>query len=185
MSAPPREAKCAVFCWQSISPTPCARQSATSPQSGYLVYGQQYALETGLRMLLAPIVLIFFRGFCAKLFLRLSASELKGVPPILPYYLFAYCLGPSILAIIPVIGIPLAAVWIFVNMFIAAHKRMYMSTVGAFINTLITYLCGMGIVVGAYFAIKILWPWMMSPGLQAEPPPKPTTPNLYHAPPPT
>lgn len=158
---------------------------ASAAGSAYDVNGQQYAYETAARVLATPVIIFLFRGFCAKLFVRLSNTELKGVPAILPYNLFAYCLGPSILAIIPYVGMPIAAIWILIDMMIAARKRLYLSKSGAIVNTIIVYFSGAGLIVAGYFAVQLLFPWIMQPGLKAKAIPKPTTPSLYHAPPST
>lgn len=133
-----------VLVWDVVNYFQVARISQIS------IDGQQYSIETAGRCLLAAAAVVFFAKFSAALFTRLSAGELKGVPSVLTYNLFAYCLGPSLLAVIPWL-MPVAAIWILVNMIIAARKRLFMSSTGAIINSILTFLSAAAILTAIYY----------------------------------
>ena len=69
----------------------------------------------------------------SRLFFKLvSSGDVKAkAPQVLTYNVFAYCLGPSILALIPFyIGPGIALVWIVFLMVYAAMKRLAVKTGG-------------------------------------------------------
>jgi hypothetical protein len=84
----------------------------------------------------------FVLQFGSALFYKLmSAGDTSGrIPPVLVYNVFAYCLGPSILAIIPFgIGPIVALVWIFGLIVFGAVSRLSMKGGNAFVCALISF----------------------------------------------
>jgi hypothetical protein len=101
----------------------------------------------------------------SRLFFKLvSSGDVKAkAPQVLTYNVFAYCLGPSILALIPFyIGPGIALVWIVFLMMYGAMKRLAVKTSGAIICTLLSVGGVLGLCVGAYFLISRLLGWLYS-----------------------
>jgi hypothetical protein len=116
-------------------------------------------VETALRAVLVPVGLFFFLKISATVFKSVSAGELKAVPKTLVQNLFAYGLGPSLLAIIPPwwVGMPVAALWILWDMIIAARKRLYMSTSGAVVASILAWACGVAAIAAACLVVWLFW----------------------------
>ena len=132
----------------------------------------QFWLEMVLRMVLVVVGLFVFWKIAVSVFHRLSASELKAAPRSLVQNLFAYSLGPSILAIIPpwYIGGPIAAVWILLDMILAARKRLYMSVSGSAINCILAWISGVAIIAASSAAIWFLWNYIEGHSITYTPP---------------
>jgi hypothetical protein len=84
----------------------------------------------------------FVLQFASALFHKLvSAGDTSGrIPPVLVYNVFAYCLGPSILALIPFgIGPIVALVWIFGLIVLGAVSRLSMKAGNALVCALISF----------------------------------------------
>ncbi|HZL36597.1 MAG TPA: hypothetical protein VFC78_14855 [Tepidisphaeraceae bacterium] len=92
-----------------------------------------------------------------KLIRNLTAGELRSVTSSLIYNIFCYCLGPSLLAVVPIYGQGLAIILIFVNLLVAGRKRLYLKTSSVVVNTIILFLCTVAIGVAVYYIIGWLW----------------------------
>ena len=111
-----------------------------------------YYLRTGLMTLAAVAAPFLLLKFGSNLYFTLISAELKSnVPRALVYNLCAYALGPSLLAVIPLIGPPLALALIFVVLVVAGRKRLYSTWRGAIIDALIAFAAAMAILVAVYF----------------------------------
>jgi hypothetical protein len=62
------------------------------------------------------------------------------LPAPLLYNVTAYALGPSLLALLPFVGPPIAIVWIFINLILAGSKRLRIRATAAFIDALLAFL---------------------------------------------
>jgi hypothetical protein len=80
------------------------------------------------------------------------STELKNnAPPVLLHNIFCYCLGPSLLALIPVAGPPLALIFIFIAWCTGGAKRLYISWRGAIVASVLAMLISLIVVgVGAF-----------------------------------
>jgi hypothetical protein len=103
-------------------------------------------------------------GGCYVLFLiytaiygKLAAQE-KGsalLPDVLIFNVSAYALGPSLLALIPFVGPFMAAIWIFVSMITIGNTRLQLKAAAAVIDSLISLLAVVVIVVGFYYIVEV------------------------------
>jgi hypothetical protein len=94
-----------------------------------------------------------------RLFYKLvSAGEMTHkFPPVLAHNVYAYCLGPSILAFIPFyIGFAVALVWILLLFIYAAKTRLAIKPSGAIICNLIAAGGLFGVAVAAYWIVRTL-----------------------------
>lgn len=100
----------------------------------------------------------------ARMYVALAGSELKGATPSLIFNCFAYSLGPSILALVPVWG-PIkapwpwvvAGVWIHFNLIVAGRRRLYLKGVSAIVNVMLILVCVVLISVAAYYILHLVY----------------------------
>src|SRR4051812_24189123 len=111
-------------------------------------------------------------------------------PPVLLYNVYAYCLAPSVLAIIPVVGPALAIVWIFALLVYGARSRLMFKTGGAIVCNIFAVVGVLGITFVAYYSLSYLYGWLYAeaPPTNAANPlpprcPPPPTPAGPHPPP--
>ena len=99
----------------------------------------------------------------SRLFYKLvAAGEMKAAAPqVLTYNVYAYCLGPSILALIPFyIGPAIALVWIVALFIFGAMTRLAVKTSGAIICNVMSVGGILGVSAAAYFLIAYLFRWL-------------------------
>ncbi len=97
-----------------------------------------YWTNSLVQFVLVCLLPLVFLHIYTVLFAKLAnAGDMKRrVPNSVLFNIFAYCLGPSLLALIPVAGPPLAVVWIVVLLILAANTRLNIKMAGAIVNTM-------------------------------------------------
>jgi hypothetical protein len=91
----------------------------------------------------------------------ISAGEMKvKFPPVLLYNVYAYALAPSVLAVIPYVGPPLALAWIFALMVYGARTRLMIKTGGAIVCNIFAVVGVLGLAAAAYFSLTYLYGWL-------------------------
>ena len=98
----------------------------------------------------------FVLQFSSQLFYKLISSGASGasIPQMLVYNVFAYCLGPSLVALIPYVGPPVALIWIFGLTVFGAVARLLIKTGNAVICGLIAFGGILGAAAVAYFGLR-------------------------------
>jgi len=93
-----------------------------------------------------------FQIYC-KIYGKLTAQEKDAVllPDVLLYNVNAYALGPSLLAIIPIAGAPLALLWIFIDLIAVGNKRLRLRMPAAIIDALLSLIAVLAIAGATYF----------------------------------
>ncbi len=140
--------------------------------------GSQYLMESALQSLLVFVVVLVLLRIMVKMYLQLIAGETKGrVPDVLVHNAFAYSLGPSLLALVPVVGWVLAPIWIFVDLIIAGRRRLYLNKGGVVTNTILVVAVALAIIGALWLVIWIVWVHMeipFAPSVQphVNPPPR-------------
>lgn len=84
---------------------------------------------------------VYFLGvvFASRMYFAMVSTELKNAAPrVLLHNMFCYCLGPSILALVPVVGPPLALLLIFGDWCVAGAKRLYITWRGGIVAAVLT-----------------------------------------------
>lgn len=119
-------------------------------------YDQLFYIKTAiLALLTAGAVFLLGVMFASRMYYAMVSTELKNnAPRALIYNIFCYCLGPSLLAPIPVIGIPLALLFIFIAWCAAGAKRLYITWRGAIVASVLTFVASLVIGGGALFLIN-------------------------------
>ncbi|MDB5174388.1 MAG: hypothetical protein JWM97_2118 [Phycisphaerales bacterium] len=133
-------------------------RQVTASNSHYDVDPTHFWMTTGLICLLAAAGVWLWLKVGTSLYAKLAATEMRNATPSLTYNIFAYSLGPSILAVVPVFGQGLALLWIFIDLVVGGKKRLYMKSTSAFINALIIIICA--VLIGAvfyYVAGVLIW----------------------------
>jgi hypothetical protein len=132
--------------------TALALWQASQQERTFINWGPAILLM-GLQLVLAPLLLLVLVKLQVSLFNTLAATELKGQgPAVLVFNVFSYCLGPSLLALVPLVGPPLAVLWIFVAMVLVAMKRLYLGAASAIIGVILSLAVVLALAVGLYFA---------------------------------
>lgn len=95
----------------------------------------------------------FLHKIYAIIYGRLAAQEKDAVllPEVLIYNVNAYAMGPSLLALIPFAGPPLALLWIFADLVVAGSSRFRLRMAGAIIDALISLLAVLAIAGAVFF----------------------------------
>jgi len=115
-----------------------------------------------------------------SMFMNLAAQELKSVPHSLIYNCFAYATGPSLLAVVPVIGWPIAFALIVLDQIACGKRRLFMKGASAVINPLIIAFCVLAIAAVAYYVLGWLWCTHLEMNGLTAIAPKPAAPVLAH-----
>ena len=128
----------------------------------YTSMGWDVAIANYLLTVLGQCALVgagiwLFVKLGSNLYVKLSAAELRNTTPNLILNLFCYCMGPSLLAVVPVFGQGLALLLIFIDLIVAGKKRLYLKGASAVVNALIIFICAALIGVVAYFVLGYLW----------------------------
>jgi hypothetical protein len=95
--------------------------------------------------------------FANRMYFAMVSTELKNTAPrVLLYNMFCYCLGPSILAPIPVIGPPVALLLIFIDWIVGGSKRLYISYRGAIVAAVLTMLAILAMAAGGLWLANMI-----------------------------
>jgi hypothetical protein len=95
--------------------------------------------------------------FASRMFRAMVSTELKNnAPPVLLHNIFCYCLGPSLLALIPLAGPPLAVVFILIAWSSAGAKRLYVSWRGAIVASVLSMLISLVVVGVGAFVLNVM-----------------------------
>lgn len=127
-------------------------------------YATQFYIKVAIMsVLMGAAVFFLFVMFANHLYFAMISTELKNAAPrVLLYNMFCYCLGPSILAIIPVVGPPLAIAMIFVAWCTGGAKRLFISWKGAVVASVLTMLIALVIGSVGYFVAGVILNNMLS-----------------------
>jgi hypothetical protein len=118
-----------------LLPAASRTPNATFDQNLYLIYCaiSFVAMGAGMYLLFRLYNIIY-----AKLLAQEKTQS--PLPAPLLYNVTAYAMGPSLLAILPIIGPPLAMLWIFINLILAGSKRLRIRATAAFIDALLAFI---------------------------------------------
>jgi hypothetical protein len=124
-----------------------------------LVNGQQFLIESVIRAVGALALAVVIYKLAITLFHNLLTHDSqRQIPKVLVSNVFAYALGPSTLALIPVIGWGLAVLWIIINAIVGARTRLYLRMREALVNVIIAATVGLVLLAAVYFAAYFIWP---------------------------
>jgi hypothetical protein len=109
-----------------------------------------------------PVILFAIMKVFTFVYVPVIGVESKArVPLSLAYNVLGYLLGCSILALIPIVGPPLAALWFMIVVIVAGSRyRLHIGWGGAIIATALSMAVCSGVVTAAYYLVKLamrLW----------------------------
>jgi hypothetical protein len=131
------------------------------PAKTPLIEGNQYLMESVLRFVGVFVATWVILKLSTKLFHSLLTSDSqRQIPSVLVYNVFSYSLGPSLLALVPVFGWGLAALWIVINAMIGAKTRLYLRTREAVVNVIIAAVVCIFLLAAVYTACYVIWPFI-------------------------
>jgi hypothetical protein len=93
----------------------------------------------------------------ARMYIAFGGSELKGASTSLISNCFAYSLGPSILAVVPIYGWILAGIFINFDLMLVGKRRLYLKGTSAIINVILIAVSVVLITVVLYFVLRFFW----------------------------
>jgi hypothetical protein len=115
-------------------------------------------------------------GLASRTYYALISTELKNTaPPVLIKNLFCYCMGPSILALLPIVGPPLALLFIYIDWCVAGARRLFVSWRGAIVAASLSFALVLIIAGIAGFVIRMIASGVIAvdPPAEGEDPTKP------------
>ncbi len=103
--------------------------------------GKTHAKAVVLGIIVGVAVYFLLVSAASRMYFALISTEVKNnAPRVLIYNIFCYCMGPSLVALVPVIGPPLALVLILRAWSVAGAKRLYVSWRGAIVATVLSMI---------------------------------------------
>ena len=119
--------------------------------------GKFYGVSVVIGAAVGALSYFLLVGLASKTYFALIATELKNnAPPVLIKNLFCYCMGPSILTLVPVIGPPLALLFIFVDWCVAGARRLFVSWRGAIVAACLSFVLVLAIAAAAGFILRMI-----------------------------
>lgn len=115
--------------------------------------GQTYGVYCVIAFIAAALGTIVLFQFFNSMYGKLVAQEKTSspLPDVLLYNVNAYGLGPSLLAVIPFAGPPIALLWIFIDLVINGKKRLNLRAAGALIDALLPFIAVLVVGAVAYY----------------------------------
>jgi hypothetical protein len=123
-----------------------------------LDYDTQFYIKVAIMsVIVAAASYLLLVWVASRIYYSLISSELKSkAPRVLLHNMFCYCMGPSILAMVPVIGPPLAVALIFFDWCIAGARRLYISWRGAIVAAVLAMLASIAIFAAGWFVLSFI-----------------------------
>ena len=136
------------------------RTATSTTEDRITVLGQSWAIWCVIAAVLAVIGVLLFQKIGSSVYYSLVATEMKSkAPPILAYNMFGYCLGPSILAIVPIAGPILAVIWITIALMVGGATRLKISVKGSLIASLVSVAAMVGVASVTWFVAQYIPPY--------------------------
>jgi hypothetical protein len=133
------------------------RQSTTEER--ITVLGQPFVLWCAAAAVLAVVAVLIFQKFGSRMYYSLVSTEMTSkAPPVLAFNLFGYALGPSLLALIPFAGPPIAILWIAIVLIVGGSTRLKVSMKGAVVAALVVVSAMVGLCVAVWFVSRYIPP---------------------------
>jgi len=124
----------------------------------YQVDPTQYLINAGILAVAMIAATMLFWRMISVFFYKLTAFDMVGkVPKVLVTNVLGYTFAPSILAIIPFAGPPLAIAWIIALWAIAGYSRLHVKLAAVIIGAILTTVATAAIVTGVVFGVRFTW----------------------------
>ena len=127
-------------------------------EAGYAVTGSTFMIVSAVVGVVAAALAYFLLvRLASRTYFGLIATELKNTAPrVLIHNLFCYCLGPSILAPLPLVGPPLALLFIYIAWCVAGARRLFVSWRGAIVAASLSLVLVLVIAGVAAFFVRMI-----------------------------
>jgi hypothetical protein len=144
-----------------------------------MVNGQQYLIESVIRSIgAAALTYGIYKLSVALFYSLLTHDSQRQIPQVIVSNVFAYAVGPSMLALVPAIaagatalalgpdtgtsvllaGWSVVTLWIVINAIVAARTRLYLRMRESAVNVIIATVVGVVLVLVIYFVCWFAWP---------------------------
>lgn len=130
-----------------------------------------FVINCALRLIVAPVALVLLVKFAANLWHSLVfADASRAVSREEAFNLFAYAMGPSILALVPLAGPPVAVAWILALMAVAGVTRQRLTIGNAIVTGAISLFAAAAITAGLYVTVGRAWEKTIYPTVELKKP---------------
>lgn len=137
-----------------------ARTATSMTEDRITVLGQSWVIWCVIAAVAAVVGVLLFQKIGSSVYYSLVATEMKSkAPPILAYNMFGYCLGPSIIAIVPIAGPILAVIWITIALVVGGATRLKISVRGAMIASLVAMAAMVSVASVTWFISRYIPPY--------------------------
>lgn len=137
-------------------------------QRGLEINNQVFWIGAGLTAAAMPVAFVLVLKLAVKFYMALVSGDLKHkAPPVLFFNAFGYVLGPTVLALIPVFGPPVAALYILILWAVVGRRRMYLKPSAALIATILTGIALSVICIGGFWILGWLFAEITGGGINA------------------
>lgn len=128
---------------------------------GYPLPGAGWSLLTWVILaLLPPVGVLLLLHVGVPMYYKLISQEIRSrAPAVLTHNVFAYSLGPAVLALIPFAGPSLAGLWTAVLLVLSGTRRQGISPGGSVIATVLTLVAVALLTLALYAAIAVFVWW--------------------------
>jgi hypothetical protein len=127
-------------------------------------YDRQFYIKIAIMSVAVAVAsYVLLVWFASRMYFAMISTELKNnAPRVLLHNMFCYCMGPSILSIIPVVGPPLALALIFIDWCVGGAKRLYISWRGTVVAAVLSMAVSLVIFAAAWFVLSFISSNMLS-----------------------
>jgi hypothetical protein len=103
---------------------------------------QSYYIHVGIATVGAAVGMVLLFQLYSAIYAKLVEQEKSDSPrpKVLLYNTNAYAVGPSVLALIPFAGPPIALLWIFINLIVVGSKRLRLRPAAAIIDAVLAFV---------------------------------------------
>ena len=130
-----------------------------------------FVVNCALRLVVAPAALLLLVNLAARLWQRVVSPAAVGAEAFAgTFNLLAYALGPSVLALVPVVGPTAALVWILALITTAGVRRHRLPLGNALLGGVVGVFAGAAVAAGLYVSVGRAWEKTMSPTIELKKP---------------
>jgi hypothetical protein len=123
------------------------------------IFNQTFYVGTVLQFIIAPVALWAMVKVASSIYYKMAGGELRGhLQSALIFNIYSYALAPCLVALIPLIGPPLALLWILAILIFAGRERVHLSLASSVVDAVLSVLGVIIPAIATYFLVDWLFP---------------------------